>query len=108
MTGFQPGLATTEELRTVLNEIISAARVDKPTIVDFVTDLHTRTNKVRDLILDYGFGGPAKAEAAGVGLGPATPGIFPCLSGSIIGRAPPVALALRNRTLPLHIPSRGT
>jgi hypothetical protein len=56
------------ELRQSITANLQSARFDSRTVVDFDVDLTTRTNEVRDQIIEFAFGEPAAARAAGIGL----------------------------------------
>ncbi len=61
-------VAVTAELRRVIQENINSAEFDSRTVVDFQVEPTTRSNQIRDLILAFGFGGPAGARAAALSL----------------------------------------
>lgn len=56
------------ELRNVIDDNLSSAKFDTRTVVDFDVDASTRTNDVRDIVVDYAFGQPATAKAGSLEL----------------------------------------
>ncbi|MBI3462302.1 MAG: hypothetical protein HY000_04470 [Planctomycetes bacterium] len=61
-------VAINDELRRVITDNVTSARFDSRTVVDFQVDPTTRTNQVRDMIVQYAFGQPAEARAAALAL----------------------------------------
>lgn len=56
------------ELRSVIDDNTKSARFDRRTSIDFRFDGDSRANDVRQLLLDFSFGEPSTAKAAGVAL----------------------------------------
>jgi len=68
---YQPdggSVAVNDALRQVIEENLDSANFGSRTRVDFDVNTSTRTNEVRDLVLQYAFGEPAAARAAAVSL----------------------------------------
>lgn len=55
-------------LQRIIKDNLQSAHFESRTLVDFNVDTKTRTNEVRDLILEYAFAEPDAATIAGIGL----------------------------------------
>ena len=55
-------------LRSIIKDNLQSARFDSRTLVDFDVDTTTRSNTVRDLILEYAFADQTAATVAAIGL----------------------------------------